>query len=192
MKTRETLTTIALSFVTLHLFGTHARLLYYLNINKHLQDFNNAIPTFSFAIANEETITAMIFALAYSAMTAIILKLYDETAKLYVAAIATFAILDFLGVLIYYNTKIPNFNFCGALYYAFYTLATIAAIGYSRFQGNHNSQDCIARPSTTNTGNSLLEILRLKEEGVSQKQIALQLNMSESKVSRQIRNNNEN
>ncbi len=187
MKTRDTLTSIALSFLTIHLFGTHARLLYTLNLNKHLQEFAGKIPAFSFITFNEDTISAMVFALAYSAMTAIILKLYDERAKGFVAAIATFAILDFFGVLIYYNTAIKHFNFFGALYYAFYTLATIAAIGYSRFQVSKEELREIADPPNENT-NLYDEIVRLKAAALNQKQVAIVLQISESKVSRILNN----
>jgi hypothetical protein len=183
----DKLITTVLLFLTVHLFGTHSRLLYHLNPDKKLQLNATELAPFSFVHFDENTITAMVFAIAYSAMTAIILKLYDSTMKFFAGAVAIFAILDFTGVWIYYDIDMPGFYAKGSLYYAAYTFVIILAIGYHRYN--------VKPKQTINTvieipenGHSIEEnILILREKNYNQKQIAAQLNLSESKVSRVIK-----
>jgi hypothetical protein len=81
--------------------------------------------------------------------------------------IVVFAILDSIGVLLYYFTMIPLS--VGAFYFAIYTGILIV--------------------STIYVDNPLYltdQILEMKEKGVSQREIAQQLKMSESKVTRSL------
>ena len=79
--------------------------------------------------------------------------------------ITVYAILDSLGVLLYYYTEI-HLHF-GAIYFALYTGTLILSSMY------------LNRPEYLSD-----QILEMKDKGISQRDIAKQLDISESKVSR--------
>jgi len=140
--------------LTIHIFSVHSKLLYYLNpelLNK---------PAFSFLNFSEANVLAMVFALAYSLATFTVISISKR--KL---LIIVFALLDSIGVLLYYFTKIPLY--VGAIYFALYTGILILSVIY------------LENPEYVSD-----LILEMKQKGVSQREIAKQLNLSESKVSR--------
>jgi len=85
--------------------------------------------------------------------------------------IFVFAVLDSLGVLLYYFTKIPLYF--GAIYFAIYTGISILSALYL------DSPEYLSD-----------QILVMKEKGIRQRVIARELNISESKVSRLLNRDN--
>ncbi len=140
--------------LTIHIFSVHCRLLYYLNPEVEKP------PPFSFVNLNEPTILAMVFAVAYSLATVWVITRAKKKGLIFV-----FAALDSLGVLLYYFTEIP-LQF-GAIYFAIYTGTLILSTIY------------LDKPEYLSD-----QIREMKEKGVSQRDIAQQLQLSESKVSR--------
>ena len=140
--------------LTIHIFSVHSRLLYYLNPELDQK------PSFSFININEPTVLAMVVALAYSLAT---LSVVVGSKKKWL--IVVYAVLDSLGVLLYYFTEIPLQ--CGAVYFAIYTGTLILSTIY------------LNRPEYLSD-----QILEMKQKGISQREIAQQLFISESKVSR--------
>jgi hypothetical protein len=140
--------------LALHIFSVHSRLLYYLNPEIEDKD------AFSYIVMNEPTILALVFAVAYSLATVSVIRSARKK-----GLIAIFAVLDSLGVLLYYFTKIP-LHF-GAIYFALYTGTLILSSMY------------LNRPEYLSD-----QIMEMKEKGISQREIAQQLEISESKVSR--------
>jgi hypothetical protein len=143
--------------LTIHIFSVHAKLLYHLNPEVAEKS------GFSFIDLNEQTILAMVFALAYSLATLSVLKGVSNR-----IIIVVFAILDALAVLLYYNINIQISN--SAYYYALYTAVLIYSSLY------FNNPEYVTD-----------QILEMKEKGVSQREIARMLNISESKVSRSLK-----
>ena len=115
---------------------------------------------FSFVDFSEQTILAMVFALAYSLATVSVIRSTKNK-----GLIAMFAVLDSVGVLLYYMTEIPLQ--LGAIYFAIYTGILIISALY------------LDRPKYLSD-----HILEMKEKGISQREIAHQLSISESMVSR--------
>ena len=152
---------ILLISLAIHIFSVHSRLLYYLN-----PETLNKMP-FSFIVVNEPTILAMVFALAYSLATVSVIR--NSKKK---GLIAIFAVLDSLGVLLYYFTKIPLYF--GAIYFALYTGTLILSSLYLNGPKHLSGQ-----------------IMEMMEKGMTQREIAKQLDLSESKVSRLLSRVNE-
>ena len=140
--------------LTIHIFSVHSRLLYYLNPEVEEP------PPFSFFKLNEPTILAMVFAVAYSLAT---LSVVRGSKRKWL--ITVYALLDSLGVLLYYYTEI-HLHF-GAIYLAMYTGTLILSSMY------------LNRPEYLSD-----QIVEMKEKGISQREIAQQLQLSESMVSR--------
>ena len=140
--------------LTIHIFSVHCRLLYYLNpeVDKP--------PPFSIMNLNEPTILAMVFAVAYSLATVWVITRAKKKGLIFI-----FAVLDSIGVLLYYFTEIPLQ--CGAVYFAIYTGALILSTIY------------LDRPEYLSD-----QIQEMKQKGISQREIAQQMQMSESMVSR--------
>ena len=113
--------------------------------------------TFSYLTLDEPSILAMVFAVSYSLATAFIIY---KTNKKWM--ILTYAGADGLSVLLYYFTKIPIA--VSAFYFALYTFFLIASAYYIREKQS--------------------PIHAMKANGMTQKAIAEELNISESKVSR--------
>lgn len=140
--------------LVIHIFSVHSRLLYYMN-----DEVEDKV-AFSFIKLNEPTILAMVFAVAYSLATISVIR---GTKKKWLIAI--FAVMDSLGVLLYYYTEI-HLHF-GAIYFALYTGTLILSSMY------------LSRPEYLSD-----QIMEMKQKGISQREIAQQLSISESKVSR--------
>ena len=139
-----------------HLLGIHWRLLYYLNPEIADKDL------FSFLTFDEPTIIAFVFAFSYSSGTALIIYITKNW-----RLIATYALLDAISVFLYYNIDIP-LEFVAA-YYAIYTGILIASIIFLGGPPNLNDK-----------------IEGMKKKGMTQRNIARILNISETKVSRTI------
>lgn len=147
--------------LTLHIFAVNARLLYHLN-----PEVAEKVG-FSFIALNEQTILALVFSLAYSLATVSVLRI-SRSKKL----IAAFVILDPVSVLLYYFINIPLQ--VGAVYYAIYTGALILTFM------NLNQPEYLAD-----------QILEMKDKGISQREIANQLKVSESMISRMLKRRKE-
>ena len=143
--------------LTIHIFSVHCRLLYYLNPEVVNKH------AFTFLTIDESTLLAMVFALSYSLATAFVI--ISTKRKTFVIL---YGILDTLGVLLYYFIAIPM-HF-GAIYFALYT--GILIISTMFLNGPEYLSD---------------RIKDLKEKGITQREIALRLKVSESKVSRIIK-----
>ena len=157
MKTKHISQSILVISLTIHLFSVYSKLLYYLNPEVLSKE------SFSFIIFNEQTILAMVFALSYSLAT---FSIVFNAGKR--GLIILFGSLDTIGVLLYYFTDIPLYY--GAIYFAIYTGALIISTLYLR-----------------NPDRLPEQILRMKENGDTQKIIADKLGISESKVSRVVK-----
>lgn len=100
--------------LTVHIFATHTKLLYY--INPEVLDKQ----AFSFLSLNEHTMLSMVFALSYSMATALVI--YKVNTKWIVLA---YAALDGLAVLLYYYLAIPTW--VSGIYFAVYTTFLISS-----------------------------------------------------------------
>jgi hypothetical protein len=118
--------------------------------------------SFTFLSIDEPTVMAMVFALSYSLATAFVI--ISTKRKTFVIL---FGILDTIGVLLYYFIAIPIYF--GAIYFALYTGALIISSMY--LNGSEFLSD---------------KIKDLKEKGITQREIATRLRISESKVSRML------
>ncbi len=140
--------------LTIHIFSVHCRLLYYLNPEVVSKH------SFTFLTFDESTLLAMVFALSYSLATAFVIISTKRK-----AFVILYGILDTMGVLLYYFIAIPM-QF-GAIYFALYTGVLIISTMF--LNGPEYLSD---------------RIKDLKEKGFTQREIALRLKISESKVSR--------
>lgn len=140
--------------LTIHVFSVHSKLLYHLNPELEKKE------AFSFTSLDEPTVLALVFALAYSLATVSVIRSTKKKRM-----IVAFAALDSLGVLLYYLTEIP-LQF-GAIYFAIYTGTLILSALY------------MDKPEYLSD-----QIREMKEKGISQREIAQQMQISESMVSR--------
>lgn len=140
--------------LSIHIFSVQTRLLYYLNSEISTQQ------DFSYLNFDEPTILAMVFALAYSVATASVIFITNKKILIFI-----YGILDSIGVLLYYFADIPIKY--GAFYFALYTGILIVSTMY--LNGNEYLSD---------------KIIEMKEKGLTQREVAERLNISESKVSR--------
>jgi len=162
-----------LVFLAIHLLFTHARLLFNINPEKSLDSFK-AIG-FTFSEINELFIISLIFALAYSVITVTIIILYADNRYRYLL-ISIVALLDGLGVFIYYNSNIVKlFILFSSFYYAVYTCFIIVALGFHQFRIRNER---ILRNES---------ILKLSREGMKQRDIADEMNISASTVNRTLK-----
>jgi hypothetical protein len=140
--------------LAIHIFSVQTKLLYHLNPEQAKES------SFSFLKIDEPTLLSMVFAISYSLATVSVLI---KTKKMWLTII--FASLDAIGVLLYYCKQIPVW--LGALYFAAYTFTLILSIRHIDKQEYLTDQ-----------------IAEMKEKGKSQREIAQELKVSESKVSR--------
>jgi hypothetical protein len=164
---------IVIIFIAIHIFGTHARLLYKIN-----PEASEAIKEvgFSFLSFNEYTFTAQAFGLVYGIITAGIIFLYSEHKKKFMT-ILTFAILDGFGMFVYYSADNNNlFIIFAAIYYCVYTFCIIMAVGL------HKSSTSKTEVETETERNEL--IIKMKKHGLSGKEIAEIVGLTPSMISR--------
>ena len=130
--------------LSVHIYVIQTKLLYLLNGGIE----------FSYLSLDEKGILSIIFAVSYSIATAVIL--YKQPSP---RLVLLYALLDAVGVLLYYFIKIPIW--VGAFYFMIYTFCIIASTIAFR-----------DKP---------------KDEGFSQRKLAAELGLSESKLSRAIK-----
>lgn len=148
----KTLINIALIFLAIHLFTVNSKLLYHLNpdkefitkneivkVTKDNGDIHEITETYQydkdfsfFNIKDEFTLFALITALAYSIITIILIKVFEPNIKGYLLIITWFAILDGMGVLIYYMQPKDIYLLLGSIYYAIYTFSMIVCFGINK------------------------------------------------------------
>lgn len=147
--------------LSVHIFSVHSKLLYYLNPELTEK------ASFSYTNLNEATILAMIFALSYSVATA--LAIYNTNNK---RITTTYAILDAIGVLLYYFTAIPML--VTSFYFAIYTFVLINSV----ISVNSSKK---AKPVSVEK-----QMKQMVAEGIPYKEIAEKFNTSVATVSRRI------
>lgn len=137
--------------LSVHIFSVQTKLLYHLNGGE----------VFSFLNLTEQTILAMVFALSYSAATAVVMYLSDDS-----RLIIIYAGMDGLAVLLYYFKFIPDWF--SAFYFAGYTFLLIYSV------------IAVKRPENASD---------MYNKGMTLKDIAEKLNISVSTASRRVQKN---
>lgn len=198
---------IGLIFLAVHLFFTHARLLYHVNpeISSKIKDLG-----FSFSMVNEGFILSLIFALAYSVITITIILIYSETWQKYIYMIIV-ALLDGFGVYIYYNINLGAgilaraeidtnlFILFTSFYYAFYTFFIVVSLGFHRAKRSkkkmERSRNALKRSEPVperskikpeRSGTIEAKIKELHKQGLSQAQIAKEVGLSKTTIHRKL------
>ena len=128
---------IIIIFLSLHLFTVHSKLLFHINPDNLVQEL---IYIFNKSLFSQELIVSTIGAVAYSLITALILTIFVRYKSVFIIAVASFALLDGIGVFVYYNVTIGEklFLILGSLYYAIYTASIIISLGLFRYLGYQN------------------------------------------------------
>jgi len=126
---------IALFFLVIHLFLTNSRLLFHLNVDSRI-----AGEVFDFSNLRLDNIIAMLAAMAYSVITAIVIKL-PYVKRYSLIFIIWYSLIDGAAVLIYYSV-FPNFQLIGAIFYAIYTSSIILAIGLNHIHESKSIEVC--------------------------------------------------
>jgi len=145
--------------LTFHVFWVNIKLLYNLNF---LQEDSNKFGLDNFSWLY---IIAFLLSLSYSIATMSVIRLTRKR-----DLITTYAVLDGLGVLLYYFEEIPDP--VRAVYFAFYTFTLIRSTVF------------LDNPEYISD-----QIMEMKDRGITQREIARKLNLSETKVSRIINRN---
>jgi len=113
------------------LWGVHAKLLYQLNPDK----VGNIASTFSYVAMNENTITAMLFALVFAFVPVLVLTTISPKLEQYWLFVLLFALFDGGAWFIYYNkTAIAHFETYGAGYYGLFVVFIVASVGFIRMR----------------------------------------------------------
>ncbi len=159
MKKRIQTIQILIFALTFHVFWVNIKLLYDLNFVDGTADSD---PSAGFS---KEIILAALFALSYSIATISVIRLTKRS-----NLITTYAVLDSVGVLLYYFEEIPDP--VRAIYFAAYTFILIRSTIFL------DNPEYISE-----------QILEMKDRGITQREIAKKLNLSETKVSRIINRN---
>jgi predicted XRE-type DNA-binding protein len=194
-------------FLSIHLFTIHSKLLFHLNPDKVVEYLEYR---FSIDLFNQSMIVSTLSAIAYSFITAFILFIFVKYRKVFLLSVISFAILDGVGVFIYYNASIQDDNFVifGSIYYSLYTLFIVLSVGLYRNM-NYSEHEYITGPDNNikNLSDAISEsdvmnlrqemqnihmtsdqkfkkIKELDKQGFKQKEIADTLDISQSTVSR--------
>ena len=119
-------------FLSAHLFTVHSKLLFHINPDKLVEKLEYY---FNITLFNQELIVSTIGSIAYSLITALMLTVFVRYKKVFIFTVGAFAILDGVGVFVYYNVTIGQkiFLITGAVYYAIYTASIIIALGLFRY-----------------------------------------------------------
>lgn len=125
------LVSIIIIFLSAHLFTVHSKLLFHINPDKLVKEL---VYKFNGTLFNQELITSTIGAIAYSLITALILTIFVKFRKVFIFSVCSFALLDGVGVFVYYNVTAREkaFIITGAIYYAIYTAIIIISLGLFR------------------------------------------------------------
>lgn len=179
------LKSVIVIFLSVHLFGIHAKLLYFINPDKMLLD--GIQRQFSFLHMDENNLVSLAFAGAYSIATVFIIVIFDRKNKLNSVFMILFSALDGLGIFIYYNTKIMELSLVGSIYYACYTVVIFLAIGFLNFISIEVAPEAIKEPEI-----SIEEkVVQMLKDGIKQTEIASKLGVSQpyvSKINKKINN----
>ena len=125
------LDTIVILFLSIHLFITHSKLLLHLNPDRIIEKMNYTLTMELFSVGYRvSTLTSIVFSL----ITAYVLARFVKYKNLFIPVVVSFAILDGLGVIIYYDVNIEEqlFRSFGAFYYGIYTSVLIVCYGIYR------------------------------------------------------------
>lgn len=198
---------IGLIFLAVHLFFTHARLLYHVNpeISSKVKDLG-----FSFNLVNEGFILSLIFAFAYSIITITIILIYSKTWQKYIYMLIV-ALMDGFGVYIYYNINLGTgiqaraeidanlFIFFTSFYYAAYTFFIVVSLGFHKERRSkkktERSRNALKRSepapersenNTKRSGTVEAKIKELHRQGLSQSQIAEKVGLSKTTIHRKL------
>jgi len=211
MKKIEEFLTIGIIILGLaiHLFTVHSKLLYHLNPDKIIELLEYKLTLDLFSVKYR---VSTISAITYSLITAFILWKFAKYFKLFIIVTVSFAILDGLGVFVYYNINIEKelFILSGSVYYALYTALIIVSIGLYRMYNTKNNKenerinDAIQEIDVMQLRESLNKtlnkpdrsindeiIMNYYDDGYSQQKIADIHKISQAKVSRIIKKHNE-
>lgn len=151
---------IALIFLSIHLFTVHSKLIFHAN-----PDNLSGHQAFSYLNLSEQMIISVIISLSYSVITVILIMLLSNLKKIYILFIIWFAILDGIGVFIYYYYP-ERLALFSSIYYAIYTFSIIACFGLYRYD-----------EIKTRTKSDIIR-------KYTQKQLAKEIGVSESLVSK--------
>ena len=154
------LITIIILFLSVHLFTVHSKLLFHINPDKLILELTYK---FDKSLFGQELIVSTIGAVAYSLITALILTIFVKYRSVFIITIASFALLDGLGVFVYYNITIGEklFVIFGSVYYAIYTASIIVSLSLFRYLGYKYKEGII----NDNIDNAILEdeIMEIRE-----------------------------
>ena len=195
---------LVILFLTIHLFTIHSKLLFHINPDNIVDSLTYK---FTLELFSQNMIVSTLSALAYSLITALILTVFVKFRSVFLISVISFAVLDGIGVFIYYNVGIKEnlFIISGAIYYALYTIFIIISLGLyrnmiykdidlnERIEKGINETDVIhLRNKLNKVMNTDKQYLTLEEkiykyyveEGWSQQKTAKYLNVSQPTVSR--------
>ena len=203
------LLSIIIIFLSIHLFTIHSKLLFHINPDKIISELTYK---FSMYLFSEGLIVSTLSALGYSLITAFILTIFVKYKDVFLISVISFAILDGLGVFIYYNVHIQQdtLTILGSIYYSIYTLFIVISVGYFRHLEYSNNDNLEYRVDqaiqetdimnmrekivnmTNNSENIQSDIVNntdeyivyLSNKGLTQTEIAEKLKISQPKVSR--------
>ena len=154
---------IIILFLSLHLFTVHSKLLFHINPDNLVEDLTYK---FNKTLFSQELIVSTIGSIAYSLITALILTIFVRYKKVFIISVISFALLDGIGVFVYYNVTIGQelFLITGAIYYAIYTSSIIVSLGLFRYLGYSSIQEN-TNTFDYNLNKSILEddIMELRE-----------------------------
>jgi len=157
---------IIILFLSLHLFTVHSKLLFHINPDKLVQEL---VYKFDGSLFSQDLIVSTIGAIAYSLITALILTVFVKYKKVFIITVVSFALLDAVGVFVYYNVTIGQkaFLIAGAIYYAIYTGSIIVSLGLFRHLGYSEEENITGRMNNFEhrLNESILEedIMKLRE-----------------------------
>lgn len=112
------------------LWGIHAKLIYALNPDK----VGDVVTKFSYVAFNENTITAMLFALVFAFVPVLVLITINPKLEHYWLFVMIFAFFDGGAWFIYYSEAalIKFGGSIGAFYYGFFILFIVVSVGFIR------------------------------------------------------------
>ena len=172
--------------------------------------------SFSFIrFTDENNSSAMVAAIIFSIITVFILNLFEPKDWFFWVAFPIFALTDGIGTILYLFpdidrlqlfsfiladgklNNIPNTKLIGAFYYGIYVIIFLASIAMLRlkFQKMNipRNKNIPKISNVEKTGinfemtNEAEQILELKNQGLKQKEIAEKLNISQSKISKELK-----
>lgn len=190
MRTIENvLISLIIIFLSIHLFTIHSKLLFHLNPDNIVEYLNYK---FSLDLFREDLIVPTLSALSYSLITAFMLTVFVKYKNVFLVTVISFAILDAIGVFVYYNIKINEdmFIIIGAIYYSLYTMFIIISVGMYRNyiykdEGlNKNIDNAILENDVIQLRDNMNNIMNKKYPTLDEKVLYL-YNQTEPKLSQQ-------